>query len=117
MPYPEEITSPIDVVGIKLDTPADFQKCVRFYVDRHPGGYLSSIGHNTVIIPRKFLPRLIDDLQTQKVHHEEFAVRSMADLSPEEAADLRTRRGQPATPEYQDRRKVLEKLRESYGIS
>lgn len=106
-----------ELAAVQLATPKEFRECVELYVRRHPEGYLTGAGDNIVVIPKRYLHHLVDDLNTQNISFSMVAVKSMADLSPDEAAELRRRRGKPANPAHSNRRKVLEDLQKHYGVS
>lgn len=88
-----------ELIALEFETREGFRACVRTYITARPDGYIAAPGRNSVIVPKTEEPWLSQDLKAAKHEHSLVPVGSMGDLPPEEAAEMRRRRGQPINPE------------------
>ena len=107
---------PTGLVGIQLKSERGFRAAIDAYVQRHGAENLRLVGNRTAAIPEARVDDLLQDLRRAgRFQFSRVEVRSMGDLSPEEAAALRASRGRAATPELADRKKVLHNLKRRYA--
>ncbi len=100
------------LAAVRLSTKEAYRSCVSMLAADRPDAYIATAGEETVILRKKDLEWLTDKLETQHIDHEIVAVQSIADLLPEEAAQIRRKRGHPARSDLADRQKVLQDLRQ-----
>lgn len=107
---------PTGLAGIRLKSERGFRAAIDAYIKRHGAEDLRLLGNRTAAIPEVRVDDLLKDLKCAgRFQFSRVEVRSMGDLSPEEAAALRASRGRAATPELADRKKVLRNLKRRYA--
>ncbi len=101
--------------ALKFPSRDGFKAGMERYSKAHPDAYLAVPGNHVLVVDSEYFDELTTELESDGIEFSEETLRSMADLSPEEAAQLRRSRGFRGQPE--DRQKVLDELRRRYGVS
>lgn len=107
-----------DLVGFSFTTDEDFRNAWSVFNEDSRGAseYMGSPKKNTMTIYRKNADWFGKKLKRKGISFTPEQVRTMADLTPEEAVALRSKQGQPSRPELADRRQVLADLQKYYGV-
>jgi hypothetical protein len=105
------------LVGLRFDSVEGFKKAVDIYENGRFGRYLATAGRHTLVVPREESQWLQDALRATAFGYKLLPVRSLAEASPEKAAQLRRRGGVNSenlfVPEgHEDRIKRLKQKRE-----
>jgi hypothetical protein len=101
-----------DLIALRFDTEDDCNAFITMYRKRRPGQFLSRFGQLRVIVPEQELSGLQAELSIPFIGD---TVKSIRELSPEKAAELRKQRGRPRLSDAEENR-LLETLSKQYSV-